>query len=98
MRRIISRSIVFGWPRLRTPVISKNETTRKGVASHTSGSSSGTVSMSPTVVVPVRRSIRAPASQDSANSEYDQPALVAVMSLIQSVKVFGGGNCPAMCV
>ena len=51
------------------PVISKNESTRKGVASQTSGSNSGTFSMSPTVVVPVRRSIFAPASQDYAKSE-----------------------------
>ena len=42
IRFAVSCKIAFGWRRLRTPVISKNETTRNGVASHTSGSSSGT--------------------------------------------------------
>ncbi len=51
------------------PIISKKEKTRNGVAPQTSGSNCGTASMSATVVVPVRNSILAPSSHDSAKSE-----------------------------
>ena len=64
-----SPRISSGSRRLFTPVISRNEKTRSGVAAQTSGNNSGTISISPTVVVPVRTSIPAPASQDSAKSE-----------------------------
>ena len=50
------------------PVISRNEKIRSGVAPHISGSNSGAASMSAMVVVPVRRSMRAPFSHDRAYS------------------------------
>ena len=43
-----------GWRWPLMPIISRNENTRSGVAPQTFGSSSGTASMSATVVVPVR--------------------------------------------
>jgi hypothetical protein len=80
------------------PVISRKEKTRSGVASQSSGSKSGMASMSATVVVPVRSSICAPSSHERAYSEKSHAVLAAMMSGIQSVKVCGGGNCPAMSV
>jgi len=80
------------------PIISKNETTRSGVESHISGNNCGTASISPTVVVPVRRSIRAPARQEAAYSAELQLAFVEVITFNQSVKIFGGGNSPAIWV
>ena len=47
------------------PVISRKENTRNGVADQISGSNCGAVSMSPTVVVPVRSNMRAPFNHDS---------------------------------
>ena len=51
------------------PVISRKEITRSGVESQTSGSSSGRISISATVVVPVRSNCWAPWSQEWAKSE-----------------------------
>ncbi len=63
--RTISRA-----PRLLLKlIISRNEITRKGVLSETSGNNSGTASMSATVVTPERNSIFAPCSHDCAKSE-----------------------------
>ena len=64
-----SASTARGSRRLRTPVISRKEKTRSGVDCQTIGRSGGTASMSATVVVPVRKSICAPSSQDFAKSE-----------------------------
>ncbi len=87
-----------GSRRARMPVISRNEKTRNGVASQTSGNRSGTVSMSATVVVPV--------SHEHARAVQPGMRVIGItpgrfgrgMSGIQSVKVFGGGNLPAMSV
>ncbi len=63
-----SAMIDSGGRRDRTPVISRKDTTRSGVEVHTSGSNSGTASMSATVVVPDSTSIRAPVNQACAYS------------------------------
>ena len=91
-----SRKICSGGRRLFTPVISRNDTTRNGVACHTSGSNSGTASTSATVVTPLRSSIRAPPSHDIAKSEYSHSALKPVIQLIQSTNDRCCGIAPPM--
>ena len=66
--RCASARIFSGESPLFTPVISKNETTRNAAEPHASGKSSGTASISKTVVHPLSNNCFAPLTHDAANS------------------------------
>lgn len=75
-----------GSRRLRTPVNSRNECTRRGVPALRPATRCGNVSMFATVVVPVATNCRAPSRHDAANSSSVHADFAARIDLIQSAK------------